>query len=57
MSRTDALLALLTFPFIAACIALVVAGVVAAEWLDRRKQARRNPYLAPWADRKPGEMP
>ena len=57
MSRTDALLALLTFPFIATCIALVVAGVVAAEWLARRKQARHNPYLAPWADRKPGEMP
>ena len=54
--RLDAIFTLLVAPFIAACIALVIAGVVAAEWLDRRKQARRNPYLAPWADRKPGDI-
>ena len=36
--KLDAILTVLVAPFVASCIGLVVAAVVLAEWIDRRRK-------------------
>ena len=52
MTRTDALLALLTFPFVAACIGLFVGAI----WLAFQHETKQPDLTSPWRDREPGDL-
>ena len=54
-ARLAAVEALLLTPFVGGCLFLIVCAVVFVARVDRRPA--RNPYMGPWADREPGELP
>lgn len=53
MTPLDAVLGLILAPFVATCLAAIVCAVAVVMWHER---PARNPYMAPWRDRKPGDL-
>lgn len=54
VTRAEALVALAHAPFVVAVAVLIVAAVLTVSHVERRQS--RNPYMKPWADRRPGDL-